>query len=293
MSCPYAEMIVRDVVGEAIYKDPTLAASLIRLHFHDCFVRGCDASLMLDSHNGTAEKHADPNLTVRGYEVIEALKLKVEAECPLVVSCADLMTIAARDAVKFSDGPDYPVETGRRDGNISMAADAKRDLPPADGNVTVLTKYFAAKNLTMKDLVVLSGAHTLGVAHCPSFSGRVHNHTGAGDADPALDAGYLAKLNATCGPANVASVVPLDAATTDKFDLGYYQSVRGRKGLLGSDDALNHDSLMGAYVELMNNASSLDTFFQDFAVSMVKMGRVGVLTGEEGVIRESCTIFVD
>ena len=56
-----------------------------------------------------------------------------------------------------SQGPDYEVETGRRDGNVSMMAEALSDLPPADGNVTVLTKFFSVKNLTMKDLVVLSG----------------------------------------------------------------------------------------------------------------------------------------
>jgi peroxidase len=61
--------------------------------------------------------------------------------------------------VAQSEGPDYLVETGRRDGNVSMMADALSDLPPADGNVTVLTKVFAVKNLTMKDLVVLSGTN--------------------------------------------------------------------------------------------------------------------------------------
>lgn len=56
-----------------------------------------------------------------------------------------------------SDGPHYEVETGRRDGNVSVMEEALRDLPPADGNVTVLTKFFGVKNLTMKDMVVLSG----------------------------------------------------------------------------------------------------------------------------------------
>ncbi|KAK1682220.1 hypothetical protein QYE76_043068 [Lolium multiflorum] len=292
-SCPGVETLVRDALTEVFAADSTVRAGLLRLHFHDCFVRGCDASIMINSNNGTAEKNADPNLTLRGYEVIEAIKVKVEAACPLVVSCADIMAMAARDAVKFSEGPDYLVETGRRDGNVSMMADALSDLPPADGNVTVLTKVFAVKNLTMKDLVVLSGAHTLGVAHCPSFSYRVHNYTGVGDEDPSMEPEYAEGLNAKCAPDNFASVVPLDTVTTNEFDLGYFQSVYAGKGLLGSDDALRHDSLTGAYVSLMNNASSLDTFFADFAVSMINMGRVGVLTGTDGEIRATCGIYVD
>lgn len=100
-SCPGVEELVRAELNATFGKDTTLRAGLLRLHFHDCFVRGCDASIMLNSHNATAEKDADPNLTVRGYEAIEAIKAKVEAACPLVVSCADIMAMAARDAVYF------------------------------------------------------------------------------------------------------------------------------------------------------------------------------------------------
>lgn len=60
-------------------------------------MQGCDGSILLDNPGG--EKSAAPNQTVRGYEVIDAAKAAVEADCPGVVSCADIVALAARDAV--------------------------------------------------------------------------------------------------------------------------------------------------------------------------------------------------
>lgn len=53
---------------------------------------------MLDGEDG--EKFAIPNLnSARGYEVIDTIKSAVESECSGVVSCADILTLAARDSV--------------------------------------------------------------------------------------------------------------------------------------------------------------------------------------------------
>lgn len=138
-----------------------------------------------------------------------------------------------------------------------------------------------------------AAAHTIGVTHCSSFSKRLYNFTGAGDQDPSLEPAYGKTLTTKCPTDKMASVVPMDEVTVDKFDLGYYESVKKHHAVLRSDAALLEDSLTGAYVELMNNASSLDIFFADFAVAMINMGRAGVLTGTQGEIRKTCGVYVD
>jgi peroxidase len=76
--------------------------STIRLFFHDCFVEGCDGSVLIDSTAGnTAERDADDNksLAFEGFDTVNAAKAAVEAACPDTVSCADVLTIATRDAI--------------------------------------------------------------------------------------------------------------------------------------------------------------------------------------------------
>ncbi|KAK1615176.1 hypothetical protein QYE76_020693 [Lolium multiflorum] len=99
-SCPAAERIVGDYVRQHVRRVPTVAPALLRTHYHDCFVRGCDGSILLNSTGaGAAEKEAPPNLTLRGFDLIDRVKALVEEACPGVVSCADVLALAARDAV--------------------------------------------------------------------------------------------------------------------------------------------------------------------------------------------------
>ena len=107
-----------------------------------------------------AEKDAKPNKSLRGFGSVDRVKAKLEAACPGIVSCADVLTLMSRDAVVLANGPSWPVALGRRDGMASSATEAAAELPPAFGDVPLLAKIFASKGLNLKDLVVLSGAHT-------------------------------------------------------------------------------------------------------------------------------------
>ncbi|KAK4767044.1 hypothetical protein SAY86_014795 [Trapa natans] len=187
-TCPSAETIVRDAVKNALAADPGIPAALIRLHFHDCFVRGCDGSVLLDSTpRNVAEKDSSANLGIGGFDVVDAAKSKIEAQCPGVVSCADIVAFAARDGVRSAGGVYYPVPAGRRDGRVSLAADAAKNLPGSFFNVEQLKQNFARKGLSLEEVVTLSGAHSIGDSHCSAFKKRLYSFSSAYPQDPSLN----------------------------------------------------------------------------------------------------------
>ncbi|CAL1393862.1 unnamed protein product [Linum trigynum] len=292
-SCPKAEKIVQDYVNKHIPSVPSLAATFIRMHFHDCFVRGCDASVLLNTTSGEqTERQSPPNLSLRGFDFIDRVKSLVEAACPGVVSCADVLTLVARDSIVATGGPSWKVPTGRRDGLISRSSEALNNLPPPFGNITTLRTMFANKGLDLTDLVLLSGAHTIGLAHCSSFTNRLYNFTGRGDVDPALDSSYAANLKARkCRSiGDTTTKVEMDPGSRNKFDLGYYSLLLKKRGLFESDAALTSNSASLREVNKIGKGSVRD-YFARFAKSMEKMGRIGVKTGSVGEIRKQCGLI--
>ncbi|KAG0457593.1 hypothetical protein HPP92_022750 [Vanilla planifolia] len=193
-SCPKAEAAVTAAVKKATANDKTVPAALLRMHFHDCFIRGCDGSVLLKStKKNTAERDGPPNISLHAFYVIDNAKKAVENICPGVVSCADILALAARDAVALSGGPTWEVPMGRKDGRISLASDT-RQLPAPTFNFTQLKQSFQQRGLSTSDLVALSGGHTLGFAHCSSFQNRIHNFNASNDVDPSLSTSFAASL---------------------------------------------------------------------------------------------------
>ncbi|CAL9136443.1 unnamed protein product [Musa acuminata var. zebrina] len=292
-SCPTAEKMIFDYVKQHVPNAPSLAAALLRMHFHDCFVRGCDASVLINStRKHQAEKSALPNQSLRGFDFLDRVKSLVEAECPGVVSCADIIALVARDSVVAIGGPYWNVPTGRRDGLISRSSEAFKELPAPTFDFTALRSSFSSKGLNLKDLVVLSGAHTIGVSHCQPFSNRLYNFTGRGDEDPSLDSFYAADLrkNKCKTPKDTTTIVEMDPGSFRTFDLGYYKHLLRRRGLFRSDAALATDAATkSAIIQLVN--SPLEVFFREFGLSMEKMGRIEVKTGSAGEIRKNCAVI--
>lgn len=121
--------------------------------------------MLLDSPTNTAEKDAPPNLSLAGFEVIDEVKAALERACPGVVSCADIVALAARDSVSFQYGKKlWEVETGRRDGTVSSDTQASNEIPAPSSTFDILLTNFSGKGLGLQDLVVLSGAYHIHMA---------------------------------------------------------------------------------------------------------------------------------
>lgn len=133
------------------------------------------------------------------------------------------------------------------------------------------------------------GAHTIGTSHCSSFSSRLYNGTGEGGVDPTLDKNYAQRLKHKCRPNDQTTLVEMDPGSFKTFDTGYFRQVAKRRSLFLSDEGLRHDGETWAYVE-RQAAASPEQFFADFAISMLKMGRIEVLTKDQGQIRKACRL---
>lgn len=283
-SCPSALSTIRSAVRTAIAKERRMAASLIRLHFHDCFVQGCDASILLDDALSiTSEKTAFQNAgSVRGFDVVDNIKAAVEKECPGIVSCADILAVASRDASEYVNGPTWTVKLGRRDSTTANKDLAEADLPIAFNDLDAQISSFAKQGLSVRDMVALSGAHTIGQARCVTFRGRIYNDTN-------IDAGFASTRRRACPVSDGdAKLAPLDLVTPNSFDNNYYKNLIQEKGLLHSDQVLfnggSTDDIVTSY------SKDKTTFYSDFASAMVKMGDISPLTGSSGQIRKVCSV---
>ncbi|CAN4096577.1 unnamed protein product [Withania somnifera] len=275
-SCPNTEFIVKSIVQKRFKNDPSITGALLRLHFHDCGVRGCDASILIDSNstkNQESEKDAGPNFTVRGYELIDEIKEKLEYMCPSIVSCADIVTLATRDAVALAGGPKYTIPTGRRDGLRF---------------VLEILQFFKSIGLNKIDMVTLLGAHTVGVAHCNFFqSGASNDRT----MDPELAMKLLKLCNTSSQPTTLENrpTTFLDQNTSFIVDNEYYNQILNKKGILKIDQELALDKLSAPIVSRF--AANGDAFRRSFAKSLIKMGNINVLVGDDGEIRKNCRVF--
>ncbi|XP_010421788.1 PREDICTED: peroxidase 37-like [Camelina sativa] len=294
-TCPQVFDIATKTIRDALRSDPRIAASILRLHFHDCFVNGCDASILLDNTTSfRTEKDAFGNAkSARGFDVIDKMKAAVEKACPRTVSCADLLTIAAQESVVLAGGPSWMVPGGRRDGLRGFMDLANDNLPAPFFTLKQLKDSFKKVGLELpSDLVALSGAHTFGKNQCQFIMDRLYNFSNTGLPDPTLDKSYLSTLRKQCPRnGNQSVLVDFDLRTPTLFDNKYYVNLKENKGLIQSDqelfsspDAKDTIPLVRAY------ADGQGKFFDAFVKAMIRMGNLSPLTGKQGEIRLNCRV---
>ncbi|KAL9267458.1 L-ascorbate peroxidase 3-like protein [Drosera capensis] len=163
---------------------------------------------------------------------------EVKAKTPKI-TYADLYQLAGVVAVEITGGPTIDFVPGRKDSKVSPK---EGRLPDAKQGAPHLRDIFYRMGLSDKDIVALSGGHTLGRAH-PERSG-------------------------------------FDGAWTNeplKFDNSYFvELLKGEsEGLLQlpTDKALLEDPAFRPFVELY--AKDEEAFFKDYAASHKKLSELG------------------
>ncbi|KAK9757599.1 hypothetical protein RND81_01G173200, partial [Saponaria officinalis] len=251
--------------------------------FSPSYGNGCNASVLLDidvSGENSTEKHNFMiNKSLRGYEVIDEAKLLLEEECPMTVSCADIIAYAARDAANILGGITYKVPGGRRDGVVSIS-DEVFNLP----------NPFRKKSLTVKDLIVLSGAHSLGISHCISFKDKIYNFNQTHSMDSSMNLNFVDTLRSICPNTNTTTItVPMDFVSPNKLDSAYYRDIREHRVLFTLGQTLLDSRKTKTMVD--HYASHGGAWKKDFANAMIRMGSIEVKVGEKGQIRSNCRLI--
>ncbi|CAA2978541.1 peroxidase 25 [Olea europaea subsp. europaea] len=269
-SCPRAESIVQSAVRSGFNSNPTVAPGLLRMHFHDCFVQGCDGSILINGDD--AEKMAGPNRLLRGYEVIDDAKTQLEAACPGVVSCADILALAARDAVLLHCSQFLMINSSDR--TCCMMRQYYELSHP-------MLRIFRALHipLTFKNRSLQKNISMLKILSPLSFFRYIlYNFNSITGSDPSIDSAFLPQLR-------------LDDGSENRFDNSFFTNLRNGWGILESDQTLWIDDSTKTFVQRFLGIRGLLglTFSAEFGKSMVKMSNIEVKTGTNGEIRKVCS----
>ncbi|MED6108457.1 L-ascorbate peroxidase 3 [Stylosanthes scabra] len=219
----------------ALISSRNCAPLMLRLAWHDAGTY--DAKTRTGGANGSIRNQQELNHEAnRGLETAVQFCEEVKGKCPRI-SYADLYQLAGVIAVEVTGGPTIQFVPGRKD---SLQSPPEGRLPDAKQGAKHLRDVFYRMGLTDKDIVVLSGGHTLGKAHKDrsGFEGQwTKNHL--------------------------------------KFDNSYFVELMDSKDSfkLPTDKVLVEDPEFRKYVELYKNDE--DAFFADYAVSHKKLSELG------------------
>ncbi|KAL4302796.1 hypothetical protein GQ457_10G026120 [Hibiscus cannabinus] len=293
-TCPKFHDVLQNVLSGKQLTNPTTAAATLRLFFHDCFVNGCDASLLIASNAfNKSELDADVNMSVAGdaFDLIARVKTAIELECPGTVSCADILAVSTRDLVVMVGGPFYEVPLGRKDGKTSDPSIVDKNLPKPLTPMKDLLALFASKGFSTEEMVALVGAHTIGFSHCKEFANRLFHFSKTSEVDPSYNPTFAQGLRKLCQNYTVDPAMSAfnDVYTPGKFDNMYYKNLQRGLGLLTSDQAMATDPRTKPFVDRF--AENQTAFFDMFGRSMHKLSLYKVKENHDGDVRRRCDQF--
>ncbi|XP_011004734.1 PREDICTED: peroxidase 21 [Populus euphratica] len=285
-NCPRAEEIIKEQVIKLYNKHGNTAVSWIRNLFHDCIVKSCDASLLLETVNGIeSEKASQRSFGMRNFKYVNTIKAALESECPVTVSCADIVALSARDGIVMLGGPRVEMKTGRRDSTESYGAVVEDFIPDHNDSISLVLSRFQSIGIDVEGTVALLGSHSVGRVHCVNLVHRIYPTV-----DPTMDPDYAEYLKGRCPTPDPDPQAVLyarnDRETPMTLDNYYYKNLLGHKGLLMVDQQLTSDPLTSPYVEKM--AADNGYFHEQFSRAVVLLSENNPLTGDQGEIRKDC-----
>ncbi|KAB2087296.1 hypothetical protein ERO13_A04G075400v2 [Gossypium hirsutum] len=285
-SCPSAAEIIKQQVIKLYNKHGNTAVSWVRNLFHDCMVKSCDASLLLRRVKGMeSEQESDRSFGMRNFKYINTIKEAVEKECPMTVSCADIVSLSARDGIVMLGGPRIEMRSGRKDSKQSYPTEVQNTIPNHNDTIDLVLARFQSIGIDTPGTVALLGAHSVGRVHCVNLVHRLYPTV-----DPTLDpehAEYLKRRCPTPDPDPKAVLYSRnDLETPMILDNMYYKNLLKHKGLLMVDQQLTSHPLTSPLVEKM--AADNGYFHDQFAKAVLLLSENNPLNEDQGEIRKDC-----
>ncbi|KAI3983396.1 hypothetical protein MKX01_013463 [Papaver californicum] len=262
-SCPRAEEIIKQEVTKLYHIHGNTAVSWVRNLFHDCMVKSCDASLLLEntSEGLLSEKMSPRSFGMRNFKYVNTIKKAVEKECAMTVSCADIIALSARDGAVM----DF--------------------IPNHNDTMSLVLSQFQSIGIDAEGVVALLGAHSVGRVHCTNLVGRLYP-----EVDPTLDPDYALYLKNRC-PSPYPDPKAVEYSRNDRetpmiLDNMYYKNILEHKGLLLVDQQLVSDPNTSPFVQKMG--SDIGYFHDQFSRALLLLSENNPLTETQGEVRKDC-----
>jgi catalase (peroxidase I) len=243
----------------ALAKEKSCGPIFIRLSWHDAGVfstgkltGGCPNAVMRFTDGGEGAFGANAGLPD---VALGLLKPITDKYVPTAISNADLWALAANVSIEVMGGPKIPTRFGRTDAASSAESVESQvgRLPDGDKGVDHLREIFHPKGFSDKEIVALSGAHTVGKCHLDrsGFDGEwTEDHL-------TFDNSYFKEMLAK----------EYEEETTEKGCPQHRNKETGTMMLI-SDLALLEEPFRST-VELY--ANDQEAFFKDFTEAWVKL----------------------